>query len=64
MLKGKEKFSKHNSLGASIGQDMKNCDKNSEKREKVNDDDKYKESSGKKKIMTINNSILYDIILD
>ena len=31
-VKGKGKFSKHNSLGAQIGQDVKNCDENREKK--------------------------------
>ena len=45
-VKEKGNFISQNPLGAPIGQDVKYCDKNSEKKE--NNDNKYKENSGKK----------------
>ena len=60
-FEGNGKFSKHNSLGAQIGQDVKNCDENREKKMMTINTGK---TAKKKKTMNINNSILYDILVN
>ena len=50
-VKARGKFSSNNPLGVQIGQDVKNCDADSEKKE---NDDKYHENSKKTTTITVN----------
>ena len=60
-FKGKSDFSKHNTLGEPIRQDVKNRDVNSgEKTMTIN----TRKIAKKKETMTINNSILYNILVN
>ena len=60
-VKGKSDFSKHNTLGEPIRQDVKNRDVNSgEKTMTIN----TRKIAKKKETTTINNSILYNILVN
>ena len=59
-VKGKGKFTKHNPLGSPIGQEVKNCDKNSKKKKMVMIN--TKKWRKKKKTMTIKIQFCTDVV--